>query len=182
MPATPAWMLQIPEILDQLTALDTPVIDRAVCERLFGVKRRRAIQLMQTFGGFRSGNTILVDRSHLIRGLQGLLNGDTYVREHRRKHKLADSLNDLHRHRAAARIILPVSPDVHNRTVDSLPAGISLERGRLRIDFASVEELFAKLYELAQAAANDYDTIAEVIAKRSDHNEHSQPVTNYNSL
>jgi len=34
--------LEMADIIDQLSALDTPVVDRAVCERLFGVKRRRS--------------------------------------------------------------------------------------------------------------------------------------------
>ena len=66
MPAKPSWLLQIPKIIHQLEALDMPVIDRGACERLFGVKRRRAIALMQSFAGYRSANVVLVDRSALI--------------------------------------------------------------------------------------------------------------------
>jgi hypothetical protein len=39
MPAKPAWLLRIPEIVDELQALTVPVIDRSMCERLFCVRR-----------------------------------------------------------------------------------------------------------------------------------------------
>jgi hypothetical protein len=50
MPAKPAWLLHISEILEQLQSLNVPIIDRCMCERWFCVSRRRAITLMQQFG------------------------------------------------------------------------------------------------------------------------------------
>jgi hypothetical protein len=46
MPAKPSWILQLPKIQTELEALDLPVVDRACFEKLFGVRRRRAIQFM----------------------------------------------------------------------------------------------------------------------------------------
>ena len=43
MPAKPQWLLRVPEILEQLSDLKTPVIDRSGIEQLFGLKRRQAI-------------------------------------------------------------------------------------------------------------------------------------------
>src|ERR1035438_7663896 len=45
MPAKAQWLLRVPEILAELAALDVPVLDRAVCERLFRLRRRRTIDL-----------------------------------------------------------------------------------------------------------------------------------------
>jgi hypothetical protein len=61
-PAKARWLLQIPVILEQLRTLDAPVADRAMCEQIFGVRRRRAIELMHCFGGYQAGNTVLLDR------------------------------------------------------------------------------------------------------------------------
>lgn len=61
MPAESQWMLDIPRIIEELELISTPVIDRAICKRLFGVGRRQAIYLMGRLGGCRSGNTILID-------------------------------------------------------------------------------------------------------------------------
>ena len=69
MAAKPRWLLEIPSILELLEASDAPVLDRAACERLFKVRRRRAIALMQNFGGYRAGNAVLIDRLGLIRRL-----------------------------------------------------------------------------------------------------------------
>ena len=58
MPAKPVWLLRIPEIVQALQALPVPVVDRFMVERLFGVRRRRAITLMQEFGAYQSGRTL----------------------------------------------------------------------------------------------------------------------------
>jgi hypothetical protein len=50
MPAKAAGLLQIPEILAHLEVFDVPVVDRAIIEHLFGLRRRRAIELMHLFG------------------------------------------------------------------------------------------------------------------------------------
>ena len=51
MPAKALWLLHIPEIIAMLETFDVPVVDRAIIERLFGLRRRRAIDLLHRFGG-----------------------------------------------------------------------------------------------------------------------------------
>ena len=43
MPTKKTWLLRLPEIREELSAMKVPVVDRAIFERLFGVRRRRAI-------------------------------------------------------------------------------------------------------------------------------------------
>ena len=164
MPAKPAWILNVPNIIEQLRLLRTPVVDRIICERLFGVRRRRAIELMQHFGGFRSGNTILLDREALISWLQQLAHGSEYENERCRKRHLAEQFDELHRCRVQRCISLPVSAGVEQRTMDDLPSGITLQPGQLIVTFSAAEELFAKLYELAKAALNNFDGIASAVS------------------
>ena len=66
MPAKPAWLLHIPEIVTMLESFEVPVVDRASIERLFGLRRRRAIELLHHFGGYQAGRTFLIDRRSLI--------------------------------------------------------------------------------------------------------------------
>jgi hypothetical protein len=40
--------------------MDTPVVDRAVFERLLGIGRRRGIDLMRKFGSYQTGIAILI--------------------------------------------------------------------------------------------------------------------------
>lgn len=108
LPAKIQWLLKLPEIIQQLEALDAPVIDRACVEELFGVGRRRAIQLMHEFGGYQSGRTFLVDRQHLIGLLGAQAAGDEYEYERRRRKRLSEKLADLGTQAKGARITVPV--------------------------------------------------------------------------
>jgi hypothetical protein len=163
-PAKSSWLLRVPEILQQLEDLGAPVVDRATCQQLFGVKRRRAIDLLQTFGGYTSGNAVLADRTALISRLHEIANTAEYVREVIRKEKLVEKLDDLHRARKAAQIKLPVSAGAAYRTLDDLPSGVVLSPGQLTVKFIAAEELFSKLYALAQLAAKDYDRVCDAAA------------------
>jgi len=153
MPAKPQWLPRIPAIAERLRALDAPVVDRAVVERIFGVRRRRAIELMGRFGGYRSGNTILLDRLGLIGQLEAMSAGAEMACELRRKERLAAKLDDLRRHRAAMAVRIPDPPVAGG----GMPGGVAVEAGRLTVEFGSVEELLSRLYGLAQVAAQDYD-------------------------
>ncbi len=163
MPAVASWILRIPSIIADVEQLSTPVVDRAMFETLFGVKRRRAIELMQHSGGFRSGNTVMVERRSLLSWLKRLELSPDYDREYVRKQKVAQELDTLHRCSAGTVIRLPVSADVRQRTPYDLPSGISLQPGRLIAEFTAPEELFGKLYELAMAAVNDFDGVTQAI-------------------
>ena len=63
MPAKPEWLLRLPEIRAELEHLEVSVVDRAMIERIFGLKRRRAIELLHQFGGYQAGRTFLVPES-----------------------------------------------------------------------------------------------------------------------
>ena len=51
------------------------MVDREGFETMFGVGRRRAVDLMHRFGGYQSGDTILVDRVALIERLEEVGSG-----------------------------------------------------------------------------------------------------------
>jgi hypothetical protein len=157
MPAKPRWLLQIPSIIAALSDMTSPVVDRAVFEALFGLRRRQAIALLSKFGGYRSANTLLVDRLALIEQLQVIQSHPDTELEIRRKERIAEQIVRLQCHRAAARVRIPVAADVHSRRLRDLPQGIRIEPGRLTIEFADTEQLLSNLYELSQAAANDFE-------------------------
>jgi hypothetical protein len=85
MPAKAPWLLQIPEIVAQLEVFDVPVVDRAIVERVFGLRRRRAIELLHRFGGYQAGRTFLIERRVLIDQLRRLAEGEDFQGESRRK-------------------------------------------------------------------------------------------------
>jgi hypothetical protein len=157
MPTKKTWLLRVAEIREELKAVEAPVIDRAMCERIFGVGRRRALQLMHSFGGWQSGQAFLVDRLALLQQLEPFQNGEDLLLEQRRRQRLSETLEQTRRYRAAARVILPVAGDTRPQTMVDLPPGVHLQPGSLTVEFGQAEELLAKLFELAQAAAHDFD-------------------------
>ena len=157
MPYKAQWLLRVPEILDELAALDVPVVDRAVCERLFRVRRRRAIDLIRWFGGYQAGRTFLVDRAKMAAQLEQIRDSPDYKMEWQRKEKLAEKLEAIRRSQTGARVTIPVKVEVLGHRLPDLPAGVGLSAGALHIEFETPEELLGKLFALAQAIANDYE-------------------------
>jgi len=163
MAAKRQWLLRVPEIRQETAALDVPVVDRILFERLFHVGWRRAIDLMHTFGAYQTGQALLVDRGALLRQLEALEAGTQFALEQGRKQRLLDSLEKVRRHRAAAAVHIPVEADAEERSVASLPPGIFLGADSLRVDFRGAEDLLSKLYTLAQAAGNDFEAFKALV-------------------
>jgi len=156
-PAKPEWLLHIPEIRGVLESLDFPVIDRAMLEQLFGLRRRRAIELLHRFGGFQAGRTFLIDRLRLIEELKAIEEGAEFAVESRRRQKLRDHLNEVHRRLRAKRVVIEVGRDALSSQVRSLGDGVVLKAGDLHIEFSGTEDLLTKLFRLSRAAADDFE-------------------------
>ncbi len=157
MPANPSWLLHLPEIIEQLELFKVPVVDRAIVQMVFGLGRRQAIEFLHRFGGYQAGKTFLIDRQLLIEGLRRLMAGENFQNEIRRKERLEETIEQLRRSQAGACVRIPVHPEMRRCEVAGLSAGIALEAGHLHIKFSGTEDLLTKLYELSQAAANDFD-------------------------
>jgi hypothetical protein len=165
MPAPSQWLLELPGIIRTLEVLETPVIDRSLVEKLFGLKRRQAIDLCHRFGGFQAGRTFLVDRLHLIGELERIHRDPDFEVETHRRERLSVTVNEARRLRAGAEVRLPVARDALDCRMRDLPDGIRLEAGCLTVCFNRPEELLAKLFELAKAAHNDYEAFCAASEK-----------------
>ncbi len=108
---------------------------------------------MHHFGGYRSGNTVLLDRLDLIRQLEELAASPAVERERRRKERLSEKLAGLQRNCTAAAVRIPVVPVPRQ----GLPTGVDFAPGRMTVSFSGVEELLGTLYALAQSAAGDFE-------------------------
>jgi len=164
MPIKAEWLLRVPEILTDLRALDVPVLDRAAIERLFGFRRRRAIQVMHAVGGYQAGHSFLVDRLQLIAQLDVLCSGEGFHQEGRRRVRLEETVERLRRHVVAARVRIAVEPGVMETRIQSLPPGIQLEPGLLSVAFGEPRELLQRLFALSQAIANDFESFDRLTA------------------
>ena len=156
------WFSRLPEIIEVLSALSTPVIDRSVVERLFHLRKRRAITLMHHFGGYYAGNSALLHRLDLIQRLRDLALSPSVLHESARKEKLAAQLIELEGSRAGAQIKIGVRHPNETWPAE-LPTGIHVAAGQLVVEYANPEALFKSLYDFGQTAANNYEWVCDVL-------------------
>ena len=173
MPAAPAWHGRIPAIRATLDQLDTPLLDRAAIETLFGLGRRQAIRLLATLGGHQAGKTFLVTREALVQYLDALATRRPIISEIARRSRVRDALLMIEAEAQASvpsarqekALAMPVAaPPQSGR--ESWPEGVSLDRpGELRIRFQSAEELLGRIFALTEDAATDFESFMGRIAQ-----------------
>jgi hypothetical protein len=163
MPAKPAWFHRLDLILSELRALDSDYLDRLAVERIFSVRDRRARQLMAGLPCLQIGNAVAVSRAALIQRLETMSAGDRFQWEIRRRARVIESLETLRKHAASIKVQVPAPAGVRDRLFDNLSAEIEFRPGELRIHFAGAADLAAKLFELSQAMANDWDTFVKAV-------------------
>src|SRR5512133_697196 len=111
MPAQPGWLLRLPEIIEELSALPAPIVDRATVERVFGLRRRQAINVLRAFGGYQLGKTALIDRRRMVEHLRRIAAGERFAFERRRRERLTDQLETVRKQKLAAAVEIPVRPE-----------------------------------------------------------------------
>ncbi len=163
MPMKSSWLLRLPDIRQDVAALDVPVVDRILFEKLFHVRRRRAIAIMNAFGGYQLGQALLIDRAELLRQLEAREAGAEFAISQRRRQRLVDSLEKMRRHRAAVTVHIPVENPAAARSVTSLPDGVCLRTDSLRLDFNGAEDCLCKLFEVARAIADDFESFRALV-------------------
>jgi hypothetical protein len=162
MPAKAEWLVRLPEIRTALERFDAPVVDRSVIEDLFGLKRRRAIELMHQFGGYQAGRTFLVDRLRLLGRLAALEGEGDYHVEKGRRERLQGFVEASREHLLATRITIPVGNADARFTLDGIGPGVRLTPGMLCVEFGQPVELLQKLYALAQSIAHEFEKFEEI--------------------
>jgi len=163
MPTKPEWLLRLPDIRAELEHLDVPVVDRAGIERIFGLRRRRAIELMHQFGGYQAGCTFLLERVRLLEALQSLESREDYTVEKRRRERLRDVVEASREHLISTRVRIPVHAAAMRPSLDRLAPGVILLPGMLSIEFRHPIELLEKLYGLAQAISHDFERFEDLL-------------------
>ena len=92
MPAPPRWLLAVPDAVRQLERLDRDLLTRRDLERLLGVSRARAAQLMRTFGAELAGSSRVLRRADLLRQLKKLRGRAAFRNEEQRRARLVGEL------------------------------------------------------------------------------------------
>lgn len=154
MPAISEWFPRLPEIIGDFEALSTMILDREIFVRVFKVSRRQAIRLMHEFDARQTDRGLAANRLEVLSRLREMQ--DDFDIEERRRARLTADLEAARRLAPARKIRIETAPDVRDRLIADLPAGIRLRPGELRIEFVGAEDLLRLLFELSQAAGNDY--------------------------
>ena len=106
------------------------------------------------------GNAVGVSRPALIERLEATKVGNRFQWEVARRTRVAVSLETLRKNFAARQVQVPAPAGARDRLFDNMSPEIEVRPGELRICFAGAEDLAAKLFELSQAMANDWDRFA----------------------
>jgi hypothetical protein len=133
-------------------------------ERLFRVKRGRAIQLMKEFGGTK-GDLLSVDRDLILLRIRESRQAGELGNEERRKAKLEEDLATLAKYRSLpfAEHPVPARASTWGARLENLPASIKLVPGHFSIDFTTPDDFLAKHFLFAQILGNDLDRVIEMM-------------------
>ena len=159
MPATPRWLLAIPDAIRQLEALDREWLTRRDIEQLFGVSRARAATLMQTFGAELTGNQRTLPRTQLLRQLRKQRARAAFRGEADRRERLLTEL--LTARLTGIRVAVPV--EALEGRLASLPEGVHVARDRIEVRFSGAQEAVVRLFALAQALTHDYEQFEALV-------------------
>ena len=159
MPATPRWLLAIPDAIRQLDALDRDLLTRRDLERLFGVSRARAATLMQTFGAELTGHQRTLPRTQLLRQLRRHRTRAAFRGEATRRDRVVTAI----RQARLTGIRVAVPREALEGRLASLPAGVSVEPGRIEVRFSGAQDAVGRLYALAQALTHDYEQFEALV-------------------
>jgi hypothetical protein len=167
MPAKPAWLSNINNILRELESLPHPFVDRATLQSLLRVGPRRAQQIMAPCISFHIGSSGLADRNSLVSHLRHLASGDDALFEQQRRRKVATLLAQLHKqHLEQPRLLVEAPLQVLAQEFANLPAGVRLDRGRITVDFENPQQALEKLLALAMAISNDFDRFERLVRQK----------------
>jgi hypothetical protein len=157
MPAKPGWFARLEVVVQELSSLPQPWVDRLTLERLLAVGPRRAQQILQPCVSLHLGTNGLADRQTLIEHLRRLASGEAAYYEQRRRARFNQALEDWRRQWMERPRLLVAAPDsvVHQEFRD-LPAGVELSPGRITVRFQKPREALEKLLALAMAIGNDF--------------------------
>lgn len=172
MPLHPTWLARIPALLETLQADTAPAaFTRRDLECLLGVRRRRAILLLHRMGAGRRGSELIAPREAVLRYLQERWNEEAAARAADQERQVAVTLAEARRALTLPRIPLPSPAQRSAITFAGLPAGIRLTREDLVVTFSSAQDLVEKLFTVAQALANDYESLEQALAGRNPEKE-----------
>ena len=154
MPDKPTWCGSLDRIVRELRSLPDPWVDCGTLEKLLGVGRRRAQQILAPCIARRIGVNGVADREAVIAHLGRMASGETVHYERQRRRRFSERLDALY-HERRTRVMVEAPAGIVNQKLAGLPEGVSIAPGRIGVTFGSATEALEKLLALAMAIGND---------------------------
>lgn len=166
MPDAPSWVAGVSDILYTIRSGDQEWFTRADIETLLGLQSRQAQKIMAEAGAEKDGKAYLLSRSHLIEYLERVAPD-----ERERVRRLAERITVLREEFIKRPKLLVEMPtreveQLERDGLAGLPAEITLEPGRITLDFGTDEEALQLLLRLSVAIARDRLEFARVVERR----------------
>ena len=161
------WSRDVHPIRERAAQSRTETWSRKDIERLFGISRASAQNLMKAIGEVQAvGGTYFVDRASLLSFLDQMAGADSVDTVLRSRHDAAEPVPRP----SPLRISLP--EDLRRVTLRDIPDNVILRPGEIRVTGANAERILEGLLVLAQVMQNDLDSVRA----RLDGSAGSQPV------
>jgi hypothetical protein len=148
------WSRDVHPIRERAARSRTETWSRQDIERLFGISRASAQNLMKAIGEVQAvGGTHFVDRASLLGFLDQMAVAESVDEALRSKHKSAEPVART----PTLRVSLP--EDLRRVTLRDLPATVTLNPGEVRVTGANAEDVLEGLVVLAQVMQNDLESV-----------------------
>ena len=160
MPRPISWLPRLHEITKTVTNSVRSHYDRRDIEKLFELQPRAAQELLKLLPSVQVGTSRLLDREVLA----------DFLSRVRDTEDMASLFEKLREEKAAVntrRLRSLVRRDLDPVSLSSLPDSIALSRGRLQVNFETVEELAECMLMLARVLESEGDQFAERFERRT---------------
>jgi hypothetical protein len=159
MPSRPVWTLRLPDAIRQLEGLPLEHLTRHDLEKLFGVSKRQAVNLLHRLGAEPLGNALILNRVELLKRLRALAKTRAVKTDLERR----DRAVTLIRRARLSTVRVAVNPETLNAGLSGLPEGVLVEPRRIEVRYQSAQEAVARLFSLAKALVNDFESFERLV-------------------
>jgi hypothetical protein len=156
--ALPSWFGRIPVLIEQLHLTPADLLDRCAVEKLTGLQRTAAVDLMNAAGAHQIGKSLVITKGTLIARLRELQEHPSFSWKVDHRRRVSDELEEA-RATIRARAVKAPRPTAM-RTFDELP-GVQLGGGELKIEYTDTQDLVGKLFAFAKAISREPERFSE---------------------
>ena len=167
MPHSPTYIHRLVEGIQTLSLQTTDWVDRSMVQEAFGVSKWTAWRILRRCGAVQGpGGALVCRREELISQLVRIQHDSNYTREIERRKRVETYLESIAQYASRKRKEIArgdVALDLVSSRLETLPPGVDLGRGELRILYSGTEDFLQKIGAVVFALNNDLEEIATYI-------------------